>query len=108
MVFLNRIYTKSGDAGETGLGDVRIGEGIFGLRRAFLLAGARTLVISLWKVPDGPTQELMEDFYRRILERQSCADALREAQLAMKARYPDPLYWGAFICEGDPTTLSLF
>ena len=90
---------------ETGLGMVHAGEGVFGLRRAFVLAGARTLVMSLWKVPDQQTQELMEEFYRRILDGQPRADALREAQLAMKAKYPDPLYWGAFICQGDPVPL---
>jgi CHAT domain-containing protein/tetratricopeptide (TPR) repeat protein len=90
---------------ETGLGQVLVGEGVFGLRRAFLLAGAKTLVMSLWKVPDRQTQELMEAFYRRLLEGQPRADALREAQLAMKARYPNPLYWGAFICQGDPGPL---
>ncbi len=84
---------------ETGLGEVRTGEGVFGLRRAFVLAGARTLVMSLWKVPDEQTQELMEDFYRRILAGQPRADALREAQLAMKAKHPEPKYWGAFICD---------
>jgi CHAT domain-containing protein/tetratricopeptide (TPR) repeat protein len=86
---------------ETGLGEIHVGEGVFGLRRAFVLAGAKTLVMSLWKVPDQQTQELMEDFYGRILAGQGCADALREAQLALKARYPDPLHWGAFICQGD-------
>jgi tetratricopeptide (TPR) repeat protein len=91
---------------ETGLGEVRTGEGVFGLRRAFVLAGARTLVMSLWKVPDQQTQELMEDLYRRVLQGQPRAEALRDAQLALKARYPDPLYWGAFICQGDPRPLG--
>ncbi|GEM_PF-2016334 len=91
---------------ETGLGEVRVGEGVFGLRRAFVLAGAKTLVMSLWKVPDDETQELMEDFYRRILAGQPRADALREAQLAMKAKHPEPKYWGAFICQGYDGPLS--
>jgi len=90
---------------ETGLGEVQTGEGVFGLRRAFVLAGAKTLVMSLWKVPDKQTQELMNDFYRRVLAGQPRADALRDAQLAMKAKYPNPLYWGAFICQGDPSSL---
>ena len=80
----------------------RAGEDVFGLRRAFVLAGAKTLVMSLWKVPDEQTRELMEDFYCRILAGQPRAEALREAQLEMKKKYPDPLFWGAFICQGDP------
>jgi CHAT domain-containing protein len=92
-------------AAETGLGEVRVGEGVFGLRRAFMLAGAKTLVISLWKVADQQTQELMVDFYCRIMAGQPRADALREAKLAIKARYPAPFYWGAFICQGDPGPL---
>jgi CHAT domain-containing protein len=91
---------------ETGLGEIHVGEGVFGLRRAFVLAGARTLVMSLWRVPDEQTQELMEDFYRRLLDGQGRAEALREAQLAMKAKYPDPYFWGAFICQGDPSPLG--
>lgn len=90
---------------ETGLGEIHVGEGVFGLRRAFVLAGARTLVMSLWKVPDQQTQELMEDFYGRILAGGGRADSLRQAQLALQARHPDPLYWGAFICQGDPRPL---
>jgi CHAT domain-containing protein len=92
---------------ETGLGEVRTGEGVFGLRRAFVLAGAKTLVMSLWKVPDEQTRELMEDFYRRILAGEPRAEALRQAQLEMKKKYPDPFYWGAFICQGDPGPLPL-
>lgn len=89
----------------TGLGEIRTGEGVFGLRRAFVLAGAKTLVMSLWKVPDQETCELMEDFYRRILAGEPRAEALRSAQLAMKAKYPHPFYWGAFICQGNPGPL---
>jgi len=88
---------------DTGLGEVQVGEGVFGLRRAFILAGARTLVMSLWKIPDRQTQELMALFYRNVLtNNMPRADALRAAQLAMKKRYPNPLYWGAFICQGEP------
>ncbi len=92
---------------ETGLGQVRVGEGVFGLRRAFVLAGAKTLVMSLWKVPDEPTRELMEAFYGRLLAGEGRAEALRQAQLALKAKYPEPFYWGAFICQGDPGPLGL-
>jgi CHAT domain-containing protein/tetratricopeptide (TPR) repeat protein len=91
---------------ETGLGEIKTGEGVFGLRRAFVLAGAKTLVMSLWKVPDQQTQRLMTDFYRRLLAGHGRADALRAAQLALKAEDPDPLYWGAFICQGDPGPLG--
>src|SRR5439155_11500639 len=90
---------------ETGLGDVRIGEGVFGLRRAFVVAGAKTLVMSLWKVPDAQTQELMPDFYRRLQNGEPRAEALRQAQLSLKARHPDPYFWGAFICLGEPFPL---
>ena len=74
----------------------------------FQVAGARTLVMSLWKVPDEQTQELMVDFYRRILDGEGRAEALRLAQLAVRARHPDPYYWGAFICQGDPGPLQLW
>jgi CHAT domain-containing protein/Flp pilus assembly protein TadD len=91
---------------DTGLGrEIHSGEGMPGLRRAFALAGAKTLVTSLWKIPDHHTQELMSEFYQRILHGQGCAEALREAQLALKTRYPHPYYWGAFICQGNPGPL---
>jgi CHAT domain-containing protein len=92
---------------QTGLGEVHVGEGVFGLRRAFVLAGARTLVMSLWKVPDEQTQELMADFYCRLLAGEGRAEALRQAQLALKERHPDPHSWGAFICLGDPGPLAV-
>ncbi|MGH9972202.1 MAG: CHAT domain-containing tetratricopeptide repeat protein [Pyrinomonadaceae bacterium] len=90
---------------DTGLGEVRAGEGVFGLRRSFVLAGTKTLVMSLWKVPDAQTQELMEGFYARILAGEPRAEALRQSQLEMKKKYPHPVNWGAFICQGDPGPL---
>jgi CHAT domain-containing protein len=62
--------------------------------------------MSLWKFLDEPTRELMKDFYGRLLAGEGCAEALRQAQLAMKAKYPDSFYWGAFICQGDPSPPS--
>jgi CHAT domain-containing protein len=83
-------------------------EGVYGLRRTFVLAGAKTLVMSLWNVPDEETKDLMIDFYARVLRGESRADALRNAQLKIKSTCPDPFYWGAFICQGDPGPLDRF
>jgi tetratricopeptide (TPR) repeat protein/CHAT domain-containing protein len=93
---------------ETGLGDVRVGEGVFGLRRAFMLAGAETLVMSLWNVPDQETREVMEHYYSEVVRAgRGRAEALRAAQLAVRQHRPDdPYYWGAFICQGNPGRLS--
>jgi CHAT domain-containing protein/Tfp pilus assembly protein PilF len=92
---------------ETGLGVPRTGEGVFGLRRAFVQAGARTLVMSLWCVPDEATMELMTEFYRGLLAGKGRAEALREAQLVIRQQYPKaPRYWGAFICQGDPSAIN--
>ncbi|MHC1713855.1 MAG: tetratricopeptide repeat protein [Solidesulfovibrio sp.] len=94
---------------ETGLGKVQAGEGVFGLRRAFTQAGVRSLVMSLWSVPDLETRELMVSFYRNL--RQSShnrSEALRRAALeamdVAKGRYgwPNPFYWGAFVFLGQP------
>ena len=93
---------------DTGLGEIHIGEGVMGLRRSFLLAGAKTLVMSLWKVPNNETRELMEEFYNRLLDGAARAEALRQAQLALKAKYPNPYFWGAFICQGDPSPIEAF
>jgi CHAT domain-containing protein len=90
---------------ETGLGEVKTGEGVFGLQRAFTLAGAKTLVMSLWSVDDEATRELMEDFYRRILNGEGRAAALHNAQQALRQTHPHPYYWGAFICQGNPDPL---
>ncbi len=90
---------------ETGLGAVQVGEGVFGLRRAFVLAGARTLVMSLWQVPDRETSDLMTDYYSELLNGKGRAEALRTAQLRLRNQERPPFYWAAFICQGDPAPL---
>ena len=92
---------------QTGLGTVEPGEGVFGFRRSFVLAGARTVILSLWQVPDDPTRELMDDLYRLLRDGRPRAEALREAKLCLRTRYPDAASWAAFICQGDPGPASL-
>jgi CHAT domain-containing protein len=92
---------------ETGLGDVERGEGVFGLSRSFALAGAQTLILSLWRVDDAITQETMDLLYRNLAAGQTCATALKEAQLAIKQKYPAPYFWGAFICHGNPNAIPI-
>jgi CHAT domain-containing protein/tetratricopeptide (TPR) repeat protein len=86
---------------DTALGALHPGEGVFGLRRAFAIAGARTLIMSLWKVPDNETRELMVLFYQNLFAGVSRLDALRAAQAAIRVEHPAPYYWAAFICEGE-------
>jgi CHAT domain-containing protein len=90
---------------ETGLGKEKRGEGVMGLTRAFMYAGAPTVGVSLWSVADKSTAELMTDFYRRLLSANegSSAGALRGAQLAMISgkKYSAPFYWAPFVLVGD-------
>jgi CHAT domain-containing protein/lipopolysaccharide biosynthesis regulator YciM len=94
---------------ESGGGEVQIGEGVSGLRRALVLAGARAQLTSLWKIADLPTQELMVDYYQRLLRGVGRSAALREAQLAfMKSRdHAHPYYWAAFMPIGDWRALQV-
>ncbi|SJZ39560.1 Tetratricopeptide repeat-containing protein [Trichlorobacter thiogenes] len=87
---------------ETGVGDIKAGEGVFGLKRAFILAGAKTVVLSLWSVPSRETTELMTEFYRLMAAGTPKAAALRQAQRTMLKKYPHPFYWGAFQLVGSP------
>jgi CHAT domain-containing protein/tetratricopeptide (TPR) repeat protein len=110
---------------ETGLGEVKNGAGVYGLRRALVLAGSETQVMSLWKVSDAGTRDLMTAYYTRLQKGEGRAEALRQVQLMMlrgqlKATaisgkrgttdtgekvatkdYRHPYYWAAFIQSGD-------
>ena len=90
---------------QTGLGDISLGEGIFGLQRGFKKAGARTILMSLWKVDDKATQLLMTLFYKNWLSGQSKREALLSAQeylrRAENGKYNEPKYWAAFILLDD-------
>ncbi|MEN8249478.1 MAG: CHAT domain-containing tetratricopeptide repeat protein [Bacteroidota bacterium] len=85
---------------ETGLGEVKNGEGVYGLNRAFVLAGARSVMISLWKVNDESTKELMIVFYQNILKGYNKFEAINLAQKELQKKYDVPYYWGAFILSG--------
>ena len=95
---------------ETGLGKEKRGEGVMGLTRAFMYAGAPTVGVSLWSVADKSTAELMTDFYKRLLGSSvtdssavPASTAMRDAQLAMIAgkKYSAPFYWAPFVLVGD-------
>lgn len=83
---------------ETGLGDIQGNEGVYGLQRAFKIAGAKYLIMSLWQVPDFQTQELMTTFYLNWLEvKMSIPQAFSEAQASIRKKYPEPFYWAGFV-----------
>lgn len=87
---------------DTGLGAVRAGEGVYGLRRAFLIAGAQTLVTSLWQVADAETGELMKLYYEKLVkQKKSRVEAMQEGMQEMRKRKPHPYYWAPFIVVGS-------
>ncbi|MCD4676270.1 MAG: CHAT domain-containing protein, partial [Desulfobacula sp.] len=92
----------------TGLGEVKNGEGVFGLRRAFTQTGAKSLVMSMWEVPDKETKELMVNFYNNIYKKgmnrcQALGQAILKQMRITKQRYgnANPYYWGAFVFMGE-------
>ncbi|MEI9909499.1 MAG: tetratricopeptide repeat protein [Bacteroidota bacterium] len=81
---------------ETALGDIKGNEGVFGLQRAFKLAGVKNMLLSLWRVPDAETAELMTVFYNYYIGGKTVREAFNAAQKDMRAKYK-PYYWAAFV-----------
>jgi CHAT domain-containing protein/tetratricopeptide (TPR) repeat protein len=90
---------------DTGVGQLQTGEGVYGLRRALVLAGVRTQVASLWRVDDQATSDLMVDYYARLKKGVGRSQALRDAQLAMledrSGTHAHPAFWAPFVSIGD-------
>lgn len=85
---------------ETGLGRLSNGEGVYGLPRAFSIAGAKRIIMSLWKVSDEGTSRLMSLFYKNLAYNLSVSESFRNAQILLRAEYPDPYFWGGFVLLG--------
>jgi tetratricopeptide (TPR) repeat protein len=93
---------------DTGVGEVRNGEGVFGLRRALSLAGSETQVMSLWPVSDLGTRDLMTEYYKALERGEGRGDGLRRVQLEMikRKRRRHPFYWASFIQSGEWANLE--
>ena len=86
---------------ETGLGEVKNGEGVYGFQRALQTAGAKSIIMSLWKVNDEATQKLMVYFYEEWIKSSNKRVSFAKAQEKLRLEYKTPLYWGAFIMIGE-------
>ena len=85
---------------ETGLGEIHIGEGVYGLQRAFTIAGSKILVMSLFKVADKPTQILIDLFYQNLIKGLDKRTAFTNAKLELRKTHPETVHWGSFIMMG--------
>jgi len=93
---------------DTGLGEVRNGDGVYGLRRALVLAGSETQVMSLWPVSDRSTRDLMVGYYTALIHGRGRGEAIREVQLRMLRTRAQrhPYYWASFIQSGEWANLE--
>jgi CHAT domain-containing protein/Tfp pilus assembly protein PilF len=107
---LNLVGTKLVvlSACDTGNGDISTGEGVYGLRRALVIAGSESQLISLWKVSDSETKDLMIAYYQRLKKGEGRSEALRQTQLAMlkSEKQNHPFYWASFIPSGDSSPMK--
>lgn len=87
---------------DTGVGDIEKADSVYGLKKAFLLAGAKSLLASLWSVPSAETTEMMTTFYSLVAQGKSKAEALRSAKLQIMEKKSAPFFWGAFVLSGNP------
>ncbi len=88
---------------DTGVGEVKNGNGVYGLRRALVLAGSESQMMSLWSVSDVGTRELMVEYYTRLKAGEGRSEALRNTQLKMlkDPKRQHPFYWASFIQSGE-------
>jgi CHAT domain-containing protein len=91
---------------DTGRGDIKLGQGVYGLRRALVSAGAEALVMSLWKVNDESTRQFMEAYYSELLAGEGRTSALRQAMREFRRKQPHPYYWAPFIALGKDAPLQ--
>jgi CHAT domain-containing protein len=85
---------------ETGLGEIANGEGVYGLQRAFLVAGAKVLIMSMFKVDDAATQKLILNFYRKWTNSGNMRLSFVDAKKELRVEYPEPYYWAPFMMIG--------
>ena len=93
---------------DTGVGEVKTGEGVYGLRRALMLAGAESQMMSLWPVSDRSTRDLMIRYYEALVQNVGRGEALRRVQLQMlrSKAHAHPYYWASFILTGEWANLQ--
>jgi len=93
---------------ETGVGKITNGDGVYGLRRAFVIAGAESLVMSLWEVDDAATRDLMDGYYKKLKAGLGRSAALQAIQQEMHAnpKYAHPYYWASFVAAGDSAPIG--
>ncbi len=93
---------------DTGVGEVKTGDGVYGLRRALVLAGSESQILSLWAVSDAGTKDLMVEYYKNLQNDQGRAEALRQVQIKFlkSANYQHPYFWASFIQSGEWANLD--